>query len=65
MISIIKDTVYDFRLLTGIKITTFEDTFRAMDALHAKGVKTVILSSTSLGKKGYLAMVASMMKGGI
>lgn len=54
-----------YRLLTGIKIKSEEDALKAMQCLHDKGPKTVVLSSTNLGSKGKLIALASTIKGNL
>lgn len=39
-----------FRLLTGIKINDINDTVKAIDMIHSWGIKTVVMSSSTLGK---------------
>ena len=38
-----------FQPFSGIQITDIQSAFEAMDIFHAKGVKTVVISSTNLG----------------
>lgn len=47
------------RLLTGMKIKTEADALAAMEALHQKGAKKVIISSTELGSDDTLIGLGS------
>nr|CAG4644109.1 EOG090X09AY [Lepidurus arcticus] len=61
---IITPNQLEAELLTGIKIQTEEDALKAMDALHDKGVRTVVISSSELGKgDGTLNSYASSRNG--
>jgi pyridoxine kinase len=51
--------IISFRLLTGIKIKTEADAWKAMDIFHSKGVKTVVISSTDLGTEDKLLGLGS------
>lgn len=44
---IVTPNQFEAELLTGMKITDKKSALAAMDALHAKGVKTVVISSTN------------------
>jgi len=46
---IVTPNQFEAELLTGIQITDIQSAFEAMDIFHAKGVKTVVISSTNLG----------------
>lgn len=54
---------FQFRIITGSKINNKEDAWKAIDTLHAKGPKTVILSSTELGDSENLLALASLKDG--
>lgn len=43
---------FECELLTGIRIHSREDAMRAADALHEKGVRTVVITSIEYGKDG-------------
>jgi len=55
---------FEAELLTGRKIHSEEDALEVMDALHSKGITTVILSSTELGSSSHLVGLASHLKDG-
>eukprot|EP01137_Pigoraptor_chileana_P015616 Opistho-2@71781 len=40
---------FEAELLTGITIKTEDDAFAAIDALHARGVRTVVITSSDIG----------------
>jgi len=46
---IVTPNQYEAELLTGAKITDITSAFKAIDFFHAKGVKTVVISSTDFG----------------
>jgi len=50
---------FEAELITGRKIVKEEDALQVMQDFHAKGVKTVILSSTELGDTKHLVGLAS------
>ncbi|CAH0398327.1 unnamed protein product [Chilo suppressalis] len=54
---------FEAELLTGINITDLTEAMKAIGALHDKGVKTVVLSSTDLDNDGDIIAIAST-KGG-
>lgn len=41
---------FEAELLTGIKINNLNDTLSAIDMMHSWGIKTVVMSSSTLGK---------------
>lgn len=43
---------YEVELLTGIKIETIDDAWKAIDIFHKQGIKTVAISSSELAGKG-------------
>lgn len=45
---------FEAELLSGIKIETEKDAWAALDWFHDRGVKTVVLSSTSIGSPTHL-----------
>lgn len=53
---------FEAELLTGMKITNEKEAIAVMEVLHAKGVSTVILSSTELGSAEHLVGLASCSK---
>ena len=57
------DKLSCYRILTGMKIKNESDAFNAMQVLHDRGPKTVVLSSSDLGKDGVLVGLASTIKG--
>ncbi|CAH0751488.1 unnamed protein product [Diatraea saccharalis] len=54
---------FEAELLSGLKITDLNGALKAIEALHNKGVKTVVLSSTDLGVDDAIIAIAST-KGG-
>ncbi|XP_044740537.1 pyridoxal kinase [Chrysoperla carnea] len=55
---------YEAELLTGIKIKSINDAWKAIDEFHVKGVKTVAISSTNLGTDEYfLGLCSSVIYG--
>lgn len=61
---IVTPNQFEAELLTGIKITSEAEALQAMQCLHDKGPKTVVLSSTDLGSEGILVALASTIKNG-
>lgn len=51
-----------FRLLTGQKIETLNDAWKAVNIFHSWGTRTVVLSSTDLGDSEHLLGLASSIK---
>lgn len=51
------------RLLTGLTITNEYDAIAAMDALHNKGPKTIVLSSADLGPDSFMTTYGSHYDG--
>lgn len=45
---------FEAELLSGVKITDEESAYQALDWFHAKGVETVVLSSTHIGAPSHL-----------
>ncbi|CAB3373844.1 Hypothetical predicted protein [Cloeon dipterum] len=60
---IITPNQFEAELLTGTKMNNKEEAWEAVRLLHAKGPKTVILSSTELGSEDYLLALASYSDG--
>jgi len=56
---IITPNQFEAELLSGVKIESEEDAFKATDILHSRGTKTVIISSTETGEPGTLVLLAS------
>ncbi|KAG1678543.1 Pyridoxal kinase [Nymphon striatum] len=50
---------YEAQLLTGLTIKNEDDAISAMDALHHKGSKTVVLSSADLGPDSFMTTYGS------
>ncbi|CAH0585681.1 unnamed protein product [Chrysodeixis includens] len=50
---------FEAEILTGLKMNNFEDALKIIDALHDKGVKTVVISSTDLGGDKLMVGIAS------
>ncbi|KAF4520683.1 hypothetical protein B566_EDAN006359 [Ephemera danica] len=62
---IITPNQYEAELLTGISITCVDDAWRAIQLLHEKGPRTVVLSSTELGSEdSLLGLASSRTEGG-
>ena len=60
---IITPNQYEVELLTGMKISSIEDAWIAVDCLHSKGCPTVIVTSTNLGNDDKLIGLASGRRG--
>lgn len=60
---IVTPNQFEAELLTGIKINSTEDAWRATDWFHEKGVTTVALSSTNFASKNELIGFLSQKKG--
>lgn len=60
---IITPNQFEAELLTGRKITSVDDAWKAIKILQDKGCKTVVLSSTELGDKKHLLAIASTKAG--
>lgn len=54
---------FEVELLTERKIASVADAWEAVEALHARGCKTVVLSSSELGGDDYLLGLASTKNG--
>lgn len=50
---------FEAEVLTGLKMTNFDDALTIIKALHDKGVKTVVISSTDLGGEKLMIGLAS------
>lgn len=50
---------YEAELLTGIKIKSINDAWKAIEEFHVKGIKTVAISSTNLGTDEYFIGLCS------
>ena len=46
-----------------MKISNVDDAMKAMKMVHDKGPKIVVISSTDLGNKDHLLMLASQIQG--
>lgn len=60
---VITPNQFEVELLTERKISSIEDAWQAIDLLHKKGCKTVILSSSELGDQNSLLGLASTQNG--
>lgn len=60
---IITPNQFEVEQLTGCKINSVADAWNAIDILHGKGCKTVVLSSSDLGNDGNLLALASSSTG--
>lgn len=56
---IITPNQFEAELLTGMKMDDLEGALKIIHALHQKGVKTVVLSSTELGDDEHIVAIAS------
>lgn len=56
---IITPNQFELELLTGERINNANDAWLAIDSLHQKGCKTVVISSSDLGDDEYLLSLAS------
>ncbi|KAK3742083.1 hypothetical protein QZH41_017540, partial [Actinostola sp. cb2023] len=54
---------FEAEMLTGIKIETENDAFKAMKVLHDKGTKTVVITSSELKKNMLVALGSSYRDG--
>lgn len=54
---------FEAELLTGIKINSNDDAWKATEWFHKKGVKTVVLSSTNFTKDDELIGFLSQQNG--
>lgn len=61
---IVTPNQFEAELLTDIKINSEAEALKAMQVLHDKGPKTVVLSSTNLGSEGVLVALASSVTNG-
>jgi len=62
---IVTPNQFEAELLAEMKITNQAEALAAMQILHDKGPKTVVLSSTNLGSEGVLVSLASTIKDGV
>jgi len=60
---IITPNQFEVELLTGKKINSRDDAWKAIEMLHKRGCKTVVLSSTELGDEEHLLALASSKAG--
>ncbi|EFA00408.1 pyridoxal kinase [Tribolium castaneum] len=60
---IITPNQYEVELLTDMKINNVEEAWKAVDFLHSKGPKIVVVSSTELGNNEHLLALASKRQG--
>ncbi|XP_046848869.1 LOW QUALITY PROTEIN: pyridoxal kinase-like [Xenia sp. Carnegie-2017] len=60
---IITPNQFEAELLSGMKINTEEDAFKAMDVLHKKGANSVVITSSELGEDHMVAFGSSNGKG--
>ncbi|XP_039293667.1 pyridoxal kinase [Nilaparvata lugens] len=61
---IITPNHYELELLTGKPVKSIQDAWVAIDKLHDKGCKTVVISSTDLGTENTLLAIASSKTNG-
>ncbi|PVD29273.1 hypothetical protein C0Q70_11870 [Pomacea canaliculata] len=61
---IITPNQFELEILTDSKVSSEEEAFIAINKLHQKGVKTVVLSSSELGSNGLLVCLASTAANG-
>ena len=61
---IITPNQFEAELLSGMKITSEQDAFKAMDILHSKGTKSVVITSSELGKENTLVALGSSINPG-
>lgn len=61
---IVTPNQFEAELLTGVKIETEADAWKAMQILHDMGPKTVVISSSDLGSEGTIVGLASSIKNG-
>ncbi|KAJ8731321.1 hypothetical protein PYW07_004485 [Mythimna separata] len=50
---------FEAELMTGLKVHNLDDALKVIQALHDKGIKTVVLSSTDLGDDDHMIGIAS------
>lgn len=50
---------YEAELMTGLKVHDLDGALKVIQALHDKGIKTVVLSSTDLGDDNHMIAIAS------
>lgn len=60
---IVTPNQYELELLTDRKISSISEAWDAINVLHEKGCKTVVLSSTELGDENFLVSLASSKLG--
>lgn len=60
---IVTPNQYEAEWLTGIKIASVEDAWKATEWFHSKGVKTVVLSSTDFASNTELIAYLSHQNG--
>ncbi|PZC81411.1 hypothetical protein B5X24_HaOG212616 [Helicoverpa armigera] len=56
---VITPNQYEAELMTGMKVNDLDGALKVIQALHDKGVKTVVLSSTDLGDEKHMIGLAS------
>lgn len=56
---VITPNQFEAELLSGMKINCEKDAFKAMDILHNKGTKVVVITSSELGKEDTLVSLGS------
>lgn len=60
---IVTPNQFEAETLTGIKINSIEDAWKAVDWFHDKGVRTVVLSSTNFASNNELIGFLSQKNG--
>lgn len=56
---IITPNQFEAELMTGLKMNDLDSALKIVEALHAKGAKVVVLSSTDLGDDKHMIGIAS------
>lgn len=56
---VITPNQFEAELITGMKMNSLQDALKIIEALHEKGPKTVVLSSTELGDENCMIGIAS------
>ncbi|XP_031570083.1 pyridoxal kinase-like [Actinia tenebrosa] len=61
---IVTPNQFEAEMLTGIKINTEEDAFKAMKVLHDRGTNSVVITSSEISKRNMLVALGSSYKDG-
>ncbi|KAL5009528.1 hypothetical protein ScPMuIL_011833 [Solemya velum] len=62
---IVTPNQFEAEKLSGISINNQDDALKAIECLHTKGVKVVVISSSDIGKEGNMLTLASTAKNGV